>query len=908
MDIGRKKISEDEYSAYLKKLLLCMEGIPIHGIVIYNIVYDLISSKPSYETRLYVDLCHFFSSRINPQSTEYLEEFKAYKKIVFALSSLCPLLHEALGRSHRPLEEIAFLIWEKAMLRNRDIGAWLVSKIESGITAERLFGYKSLSNIEVSKICQNVHVDDKESIYNSVIKVIEAEGDGVLKDCHIEEGFCIPARSSRAALSTQVKNPGHFRRGFGAEDGASNCTSLLTSNLGGSSGTSGPAGSQKRGPEAMRISRSIEDNSCPFKITYENIRSYIDTLSYIVSDPSSPLLYYTAVYEIRALEKIACEASIDDVSFENYTSFACLKLFSETRRMHLIFLESSCHKVVKVLDWVLVERKAGWLQEMFKTVMEEPLLLKRHFTRLRLFPSFRIIFGDIFKEFLISSIESRAKRDLETMYRVLTSLTEYTSKYMSREWIYFLKETFSKYLNEIKGIDDIFVDFCDRALRESIALGYLVSEEPSCGKKHPKRHIEEYGSPGDMRTSPYIPKDWKVFDDLFAFLASRSDFSEKYILRLQDRLLGHSPNLAAEKAFLGLLFAGGCSGSFRRKVESMIEDIEISREYLFRHSGGSVEDLGDKSTVQGRLSGFSVENISTKHSLTMNFENASEKQMGRYSSFLESRKERHKEGDTDDVCNPLFFGVSEHLPQEKVEFSLVKPYILNSGNWVFESQDVRVSPHLMNVLSFFESKYRKDFNMRHFNWVHNKSAIIIDLFLRKRVRVELNTFQYSILDCLKRSCTLKDIVSMCKASEQSVSETIDLFLKTELVIPLLPRDKSGETPDPYLDKMDTAAAENRYSDDIQSASQQYVINMDFDKEFLKIPQGPKTQNPKKIVDIKQRYMSLICSLMKKRKTLSLKDILQETKISDTSIFEEALRDCVNQGYIEGQGDNYEYVP
>lgn len=905
MDIGRKKISENEYKSHLERLLLCINNTPTHGIEIYNIIYDLISSKPSYETRLYSDICHFFRSLIDRQSTKYLRDFGSYKKIVFALSSLCPLLHDTLKKSHRRLDEMAFLIWEKEMLRDRNIGPSLVDKIRSEVTTAAFFGYKSPETTEIDDICRKICFEEKMVAYDHVTRVLEAPVDKLLQDC------CIRDRSfvlQHAPVSTKCYSGPRCKALPGAKGPEYSIVSHLymaSETVSDSDAVNIPDYNHMKVCQLMAPDRDVRERACSFRITYSDIKYYIDTLSYIVPDPSSPLLYYIVTYELPALTKIAYESSVENVSFEEYTTFAFLKLISETKRMKEIFLRSSYPKVLKVLDRVLIEKKKTWLQEMFRLVTKDPVLLKRYFNRLRFFPSFSTVFEDVFRDFLNKFISERVGDDLEEMHQVLTSLTEHTDKYLSMEWVDFLRETFSKYLNEIKDIAKIFINFCGRMLSKKDTLYTTFSESSSGSARISEAYGESYKRVAYARESSALPEGWMIFSDLFVFLSLKCEFSELYILKLQDRLLESAVDLDSEKAFLDLLFSCGCPASFKKKAEKMIKDVKMSKMYLFRKFGdffGYVgELLGNEKngplSSQERFLSLSGPEKKPKDSL--------DRLHVRFVDMLEDEPYKDRRDFLHKSTRHLSPTNTEYLLQHRDEYLLVKPYVLNSGSWSLEAQSIHIPPEMLYILDFFESKFKEDFNMQYFNWIHNRSSIVIDIFLKKKVRIELSTFQYCILDSLREKSTLKDILSMCKGDEKHVAETLDLFVRIGLVIKGSHCEAAGQS----FCSLDTSCSlGNGLLADTPNDSQCYLINMEFDKEFLEIPQAPKFLKPRKPADAKQACQSLICSIMKKKKTLAHKALRQEAKAHKDSVFEEVLRSCVVQGYLEKDGDIYKYVP
>lgn len=868
MNIGRKKIQTAEYAAFLQRLIANLEKVPVCGVQIYNIIYDLISSKPSYEAQLYHDLCRFLHGKIQRRSG-YLQDFGEYKRLALALSGLCSLLHDTLGPRYRRIDEMAFLIWERLMLRGKDLGKWLVEEIKSEITAQSLFGYEGADISEVSRTCRNICFEVHEPFLTQTLEVLHREEAEILadidRDTLIRRSPESKKRSNTGCWSDVVNTGAHNTK-----------WDAVVANSDGFFGPEFDFDNEKganvffeNADQSLQSPDPIGSQCNPFDITYLNIRDYLDMLKYIVPDAGSPMLYYTGTYELKALTKIAYESTLDNVSFEEYSTFSYLKLASELKRMEAIFLEPSYAKVLKTLDSVIVRRKKEWLKEMFKTVIDEPRLLRRYFSRFKLFPSFQDVFRDVFECYLNDFIRERVKGDLRVMHDVLQRLVKYTEAYLAPEWTDFVKLVFARHLNEIRAIAEVFVRFSNQILNgyvnsvpeKSISYEFfdgLLCAAPSLCQS------SDGGCLADVAPQKCaLSSDRDTFNSLFAFLNPKCEFSELYAQFLQDRLL-NNPHLLVEKAFLTTLIEKGCSTDFKRKIETMLQDVEDTNEYAFSIAGRFLKCLGC-SAGAGVSHNRDFADIVDSDTLTK----------------------------TPKVTRGARKGTDPQHSQrpESTEHIVVRPYVLSSGTWSFHTHTMSLPLALVYVLTFFESKFKLGHSRRYFNWVYSKSIMIIELGLKRTVTVELSTLQYCVLDSLREKNTIDEIVKACGCEKRCVEEVLDVLVKSGLVVSTL-STKDGKTE----------SAEH-----VTNSERLYFINMDFDRPTLKLAENAKHVEPKKVVDTKQIYQSVVCRLMKREKSLTYADIIKDIKDVDKDVFDGVLGDCINQGYMEKEGDVYFYV-
>lgn len=908
MNIGGKRISDTEYLHLLKRLCTYMEELPIRGVLIYNIIYDLVSSRPSYESRLYQDLCRFLHNRVR-QDMEYLSGFTMYKTLALSLSGLCSLLHDTLGNKYRRLDDMAFLIWERIMLRDKDIGEWLVKEIRSDVTAEKLFGYGDVNAREIEMICREACFGQHGTLPEHILETLNSEDNTVLKDCILSLGSQFRRKAILSVGEKQARcaeNDVHSKLSSemqGERDCAHYGKGLYGIHAFFESGADIAKKLDFRCHNETNTefeSQNASSTKSTYHISYASIRKYLETLTYIVPDPSSPLLYYITTYELKALTRIACEASMPDTSFDIYTSFAYMKLSSEMKRMSAIFLDHSYPKLLKVIDHVLIITRKEWLQKMLRVVLDEPQLLRKYFCRLRLFPSFKLIFTGVFEEFLKEFIQKRiAKSDLCIMYDTLNKITGYTETYLSKEWLVVVRHTFSKYLNGVKCIAAIFVKFTDNMLSKKHdnvcrEAGFLV---------HAGRHTEtetaacDSGSSREALGKCLRSTEWVVFNELFALLKSKCEFSELYVLSLHERLL-KNPSIVQERMLLGVLVDKGCSVDFRRRVETMIADIEESPECTFEVTNWLTRYVRGVSTETCSC-GFLYTNSNAL-----------------YAGALESRSVcRHEDqGFFGHVRNIEFPEIVKNvrgagttaekagskLVSDRVGYIDVRPHILNSGTWSFAPHKLTLPRGLAHILSFFEARMKLNRRKRYFSWIYDKSAMVVEILLKRRVVVELNTLQYCVLDCVMEKSTAEEVSCLCGCDKTHAERTLGVFVEAGLVI------QETISENTLRDASDASETHNMPTS--TSAVKYYVININFDRPFLRITDSTRKARKKTPADQKQTHQSMICGAMKRKKSLCYNDLLNEVGDVDKEFFDDALDECVIQGYLEKDGSMYSYVP
>lgn len=910
MNIGGKRISDTDYSRLLKRLCTYMEETPIRGVLIYNIIYDLVSSRPSYEARLYQDLCRFLHNRIR-QDIEYLPGFSKYKTLALALSGLCSLLHDTLGSKYRRLDEMAFLIWERIMLRNKDIGEQLVKGIRSDVTAEKLFGYEDVNACEIEMICREACFGQNCALPEHLLDTLQSEDNTVLKDCILSLGFMLRRKAICSVGKKHTRDvTGGVHTEFCAEtngniDPAHYSKGLCDIYTFSESDTKVVKKLMFRcrkdaNVECKNLNASEHASSAgsPYHISYANIRKYLETLTYILPDPSSPLLYYITTYEMKALTRIACEASAPDTSFDLYTSFAYMKLSFEMKRMNTIFLDHSYPKLLKIIDHVLIITRKEWLQNMLRTVLDDPLILNKYFCRLKLFPSFKLIFTDVFEKFLRMFIKKHVtKSDLNIMHNVLNKITSYTETYLNKEWLTVVRNTFSKYLNSVKCIASIFVKFTDKMI--SRRHSSICTETDLI--MHKDRHTAVtsggvfWGDAGSKIGKCLKSAEWVVFNELFALLESKSEFSELYVLSLHDRLL-KGANIAQERMLLGVLVDKGCSLDFRRRVETMISDIEESSEYTFEVTNRITRYVRDAYTemcpCKSLYTNSNVLHVNTSEGMPV----CGHCFFGRVKiiKFSEIGKNGHDARTTAEKADLK-------LVTERCGYIEVRPYILNSGTWSFTPYKLSLPRGLTHILSFFEAKMKLNQRRRYFSWIHDKSTMVVEVMLRRKVVIELNTLQYCVLDCVMEKSTVEEVSRLCKCSKTHVEQTLGVFVEMGLVIQKTDTERTQRNA--------SDASETHKTFTIPSETiKYYVINMSFDRPFVQISDIPRTENNKTPADQKQVCQSVICRAMKRKKSLCYDDLLEEVGNVDKEFFDDVLRDCVVQGYLEKDGSIYHYVP
>lgn len=919
MNIGGKRISDTDYMQLLNRLCAYMEETPIRGVLVYNIIYDLVSSRPSYEARLYQDLCRFLHSRVR-QDMEYLPGFTKYKTLALALSGLCSLLHDTLGCKYRRLDDMAFLIWERIMLRDRDIGEWLVREIRSDVTAEKLFGHGDVNAREIEAVCREICFGDSGALPEHLLETLKSEDTTVLKDCIFSLDSPFRRKDIRFVDEKHAKDPAggvHVElcpETQGNEDYAHRGRGLC--------GTHALKSGSRAVEELMFRCHSEAEKECeslnseehadsprsPYHISYSSIRKYLETLTYIVPDPSSPLLYYITTYEMKALTRIACETSMPDTSFDVYTSFAYMKLSSEMKRMSAIFLDHSYPKLLKVIDHVLITTRKEWLQNMLRGVLDEPQLLKKYFCRLRLFPSFKLVFTGVFEEFLKEFIERHVtKSDLSTMYDALSKITSYTETYLSKEWLAVVRQTFSKYLNGVKGIAAIFVKFTDSMLFRKRS-GVRTRPGPAV---HTDRYTEIAAAARDggasreaasrvCRDAPGTclkSTEWAVFNELFALLEAKCEFSELYVLSLHERLL-KSPDIVQERMLLGALVGKGCSADFRRRVETMIADIEESREYTFEVTNWLTRYARDASTAMSPSRSPCADSNALCTDATEGRAVCGHAGQGffghvRSVEFPEIEQSVQSAGTAAEKADAV-------LVPEAGEYIDVRPHILNSGTWSFTPHKLTLPRGLAHILSFFEARLKLNRRRRYFSWIHDKSAMVVEIVLRRKVVVELNTLQYCVLVCVVEKSTADEVSSLCGCSKTDAKQTLGVFVEVGLVIQEAGSEKALKDA--------LGAPETRTSASQQEADKYYVINMNFDRPFVQIADGARAAKKKTPADLKQTCQSMICRAMKRKKSLCYNDLLDEVGDVGREFFDGALHECVVQGYLEKDGSMYRYVP